>query len=993
MRENLAEHTTSGSPTLPHCRVSSEARALLILLLVTLLGAWLAMLQPAAAQPPLQLPPKTYPSETYYQALAVYRTGELSEAVRGFEQALSQTRRDTQGRWIDAIPVHAMLAECHYEAGNLALAHQHLDAALQISTRFPQWIGSLQWPPPQEPVMRSINRAPWWTGRPLVPAHVPRKVQFNFVTTSIGAGPDGNAAIGAQASAQQIDAVEILRGLGMVFYRRQVLLGPLAVSEPLLKASLGSIGNASPAAGPVGVATINSVKTIGNLTNGAGAPAAQSATGLATINGNLIHPLTPLLLCSAARTLSTTDNPETAYPLALQAAAAAALLDQPEWSAEAFEIAVGVKPAAASAELYQSAAAAMQVSDRSSRLGAARIGSVVVEAAMDAGRPNEAAQALQSTATLLANRNVELPHSAAYHQYVTARMNAAAGQLNASDLAIKNLVSFTGRPPRNESTPRLYQLRLIENAARNAALGGKTAEALLEQYLRPPPRHVWLNDPVNALGYIASDRSLSMAAWIRSAASRNAGEDVLIRGDVQAASAFNAMLPLDGRVLQARWLAAAPEAALSPAAIAIRKAPPTALARLRQLASQPVPGDPALARKQADAAESAAYTLALQRTDLPVAFPRPLTAKSDWEPLADEDAVLAFIPAGDNVLGVLATNNKTTVWPVAGFRTMPQQIARLMQEVGVVRRRSGTAQLPADDQAWQAMALSIRDRLIPNMELLAQTKRLAIVPTGALWYLPFEMLPTAEAGSARLNAATKITYAPTPGLAIHAVPASDSNLPVAILTDLFFAPRDAERNEEIAQTLQAAVENPLVLPGPASAPGQWIGASSRHLVVAAPVTPAKAPLPFAWSPLVYDGGMPGGQLADWMRLPFQPPESLALPGLRTGAVQAQAGHGEELFYASMALHASGVSKLILSRWPVGGESTGLLLKEYVQELPFIGSDAAWRRGVAIMREAELDPTREPLLTSGDAEHEQLTGDQPLFWAGYMQFGGLTDPVD
>ncbi len=942
------------------------------------------------AQPALQLPQQTYPSQTYYQALEVYRSGELSLAIKGFEDALSRGRRDTQGRWIDAIPVHAMLAECHYEAGNLRMAHQHLDQALQIASRFPNWIMSLQWPPGQDPGMRqAINRAPWWTGPAFGVAYAPRKIPLNMTSTNIGAGPDGQVGVSTVSTAQSIDAVEILRGLGMVYYRRHVILGPLAVSEPLLERSIKSLGQAPPNAGPLGIGTVSSVQALATMANGGGPRAASSGSASATVTGNYVHPLTPVLLCGAARVIAASDKPEAAYPLALQAAAAASMLEQPEWAAEAFEIAVGVKPHAQAGEVYQSSAAAMQVLARDSRLAAARIGIVAAEAAMDAGRPNEAEQAFQAAGGLLDRRDVELPRRSAYFQYVNARRSAALGDLPASDLAIKQLVGFTSRRTGLESTPRLYQLRLIESAARAAKLGGKTSEALMEEYLREPRQGVWLNDPVDALGFIASDHSGTMSAWIRAAASRNSGEDVLVRGDVQALRQFTSQLPLAGRVLQARWLATATDAAISPEGIAFRKNPPPALARLRQLTLQPVPDDPAQARVQADAAEVAAYTVALQRLELPVAFPRPLTAKSDYERLADDEAVLAFIPAGNNVLGVLATNKKATVWPINGYRTLPAQIGRLMQEMGVGRKRGSTAQLPADDTAWRTAAVQIRERLIPKMDVLKDVQRLAIVPTAALWYVPFEILPVGDTDSALLGDEKQILYAPTPGLAVYSTPAEKRPDTVGILTQLFFAPRDGERNDELSEAILGAVENPVMLPGAASVPGRWLGSQCRHILVAAALTPSPTSAPFAWSPLGYDAGMPGGLLEDWMRLPMSPPESLALPGLRTGAPQAQSNSGDELFFASMAMHGAGVSQLILSRWPVGGESTAGLLKEYVQELPFSGVEDAWRRAIAVLRETELDPEREPLLSADDAKRKSLTGNPPLFWAGYMLFDGLS----
>lgn len=956
--------------------------------------AVLSLLSPSAeGQVPVAGQQRSYPSETYYMALSVYRDGDLKEAIQGFDMALSRSRKDRQGRWIDAIPSHAMLAECYYEAGNLRAAHEQLDQALRISQRFSGWIGSLQWPAAQDSTLRSnINRAPWWTGPPVVPAYTPNKVPISMTSQNVGAGPDGQLGVSTTTTGQAIDAVEILRALGMVYYRRQVLLGPLAIDEPLLRQSIDAIGNPSGSTGVTGGAVIRSVKAVAALTNGAGPNAAGSAAGAAMLPGGQVHAMTPILLCSAARNMAAGEHPESAYPLALRAAAAASMLEQPEWAAEAFEIAAGVKPAASAGELYQASISAAKVLARDSRLASVRIGSVAAESAMDAGLPAEAAEAFQTTLKMHSLRNLDLPRRMAYHQYVNARLNAAAGNLAASDSAIQSLVGFTARRGVSESTPRLYQLRLIESASRSAALGGKTAEALLEEYIRPPATSIWRQDPVDALGFIAGDRSVAMAGWVRAAAARNSAIDVLVRGDVQAQQQFSASLPLDGRVLQARWLAAAPDKALDENGTAIRKTPPAALARLRQINLAPMPGDPAALRQLSASAESAAYTAGLQRFKYPVAFPIPLLGESDLESMPAGEAVLAFIPAGPDLVGVLATKDKATVWPIAGSRVLPGQVARVMQAIGVVRRRGGSAQLPESEEDWKVLTASLRGRLVPDMKSLDGIERLVVVPTGALWYLPFELLPADREGSRILGDAVKIRYAPTPGLAVHRLPAVDSEAPVGIYADRFFAPSDVERNDELITDLLDSVEGAVNLPGETPMPGQWMGLMVRHGIVAAAVTPSVTPTPYTYSPWKFDQGMPGGQLADWLRFPWTPQQSMFLAGFRTGAPKAQASGGEELFFTSLAMHAAGVPELILSRWPVGGETTGLLLKEYAQEVPFSGVDSAWRRAVGLLRGAEFDPAAEPLLSSGDAERESLTGDQPLFWSGYMLFGGVGEPA-
>jgi len=120
-----------------------------------------------------------------------------------------------------------------------------------------------------------------------------------------------------------------------------------------------------------------------------------------------------------------------------------------------------------------------------------------------------------------------------------------------------------------------------------------------------------------------------------------------------------------------------------------------------------------------------------------------------------------------------------------------------------------------------------------------------------------------------------------------------------------------------------------------------------------------------------------------MRFPSRVPLNVFLPGYRTTAVDTVFGDGRELFLTLTAMHCAGVRNIMISRWPVGGESTSILMKEFLQELPFDGPQASWRRAVQTLRQAPLQPAGEPLLGAKDQQREELTGEHPLFWSGYL----------
>jgi hypothetical protein len=83
-----------------------------------------------------------------------------------------------------------------------------------------------------------------------------------------------------------------------------------------------------------------------------------------------------------------------------------------------------------------------------------------------------------------------------------------------------------------------------------------------------------------------------------------------------------------------------------------------------------------------------------------------------------------------------------------------------------------------------------------------------------------------------------------------------------------------------------------------------------------------------------------------------------------------------------ALHVAGVRDIVISRWPVGGSSTAILTRELLQEVPLQGVAPAWRQALQTLRAGTLDPQSEPLM-AGSAVKEEVSGDLPLFWAGYL----------
>jgi hypothetical protein len=134
-------------------------------------------------------------------------------------------------------------------------------------------------------------------------------------------------------------------------------------------------------------------------------------------------------------------------------------------------------------------------------------------------------------------------------------------------------------------------------------------------------------------------------------------------------------------------------------------------------------------------------------------------------------------------------------------------------------------------------------------------------------------------------------------------------------------------------------------------------------------------------------GRAGSTLADWLVLPLAAPEYIVLPGFHSAAESAlrakgAAANGEDLFVATTSLLAAGSRTLLISRWRPGGQTSYDLVREFVQELPYMSPAAAWQRSVLLASDREIDPAVEPRVDH-DAAKAPPSASHPFFWAGYM----------
>ncbi|MGB7347724.1 MAG: CHAT domain-containing protein [Pirellulaceae bacterium] len=933
----------------------------------------------------------TRPSQDYYNALEIYRSGDLPTAARGFDIALGQTQKDINGRWIDSIPVYAMLAECSWHQGDMATTHQYLDAAYQIAIRYRGWLGRPDWSTVlQAGAVTSRPSGLWPDATAVNPLPITQRLQFASGERATEAALLTPRAGGFESlNIKVMDVVELMRGLAIVSYRRRMLLGPLAEQDPLTGELLDATKYPAGLQIPIARALIGSMRAAERFANHDDKQCVADSIQSAVVN-NGVHPLTPISLLCQASVIAGSDKPVAAVPIAMNAANVAASLGQYEYVGEALQLAAGCADPQQAGTIRNFGGIAATSLLRKSRLAAMHCMIAGADAAVTAEDLNTAEQMLAQAQAMAARRDVMQPRLNAYGAYVAARLAAARGAsigigpASEVDKAIGLLSEFAlNRKNRNRplvSMPRIYQLQLV-GLSIGKSLGGESSDRLLEAYCHEPPVELWRRDPVDALSSMMIDRTVPYVARLEIAAAGNQGSDVLSRMDDLLRHRFGRRLALGGRVTQVRSLVRGDDKQIGKEAADFRNNAPAGIKALRQavLAPQAAGIDDVI--KAANQMESMATQIALSRTELPLTMLPPLQEKTAISRIPDGTGLLTFVNIDNRLYATLAAEGNVQFWKVGGVGRIPSEIGRLLKTIGVGKTRGN--RLPEDD-GWRKDAVSLRRHLFPDDTTItaARFKHLVIVPDSSLWYLPFELLPLADESSDLMGDQISIRYAATPGLAFQPTGPPATSRVVAIASDKFFAPRDVDLNESITTMLADSVPESVRLPQGMNVPTGLLTDKVGHLLVAAPTVP-NANGPFATSVASYDRSLPEGTLAGWMRFPAKVPESVVLPGYRTGADAAKLADGEELFLTICALQSSGVRNVLISRWIVGGQSTAIALGELMPELPFSGMQASWARARAMLRRSGLDPTAEPMLTKAEHEIVSLTGDSPFFWAGYL----------
>ncbi|MEM7475089.1 MAG: CHAT domain-containing protein [Planctomycetota bacterium] len=299
----------------------------------------------------------------------------------------------------------------------------------------------------------------------------------------------------------------------------------------------------------------------------------------------------------------------------------------------------------------------------------------------------------------------------------------------------------------------------------------------------------------------------------------------------------------------------------------------------------------------------------------------------------------------------------------------------------------------APNAAWKQTARQIYEKLQLNQisGLVGSAKRIVIVPHDRLWYLPFELLPLAGQPDDTWLASKSITYVPTLGAIDVAYGIPKVSRDTAGVIGKVFS-NDSKKNKEVAKSVLDAVPNSsgIYLTEQVTVPNEkWLRLRSDQLWIAA--QPTKAPSVWDQSLIAFPK-LKQSSLGNWLETPLASPTSVVAAGLTSSVKGPAIGNGNDLFLPACAMLMTGSRSVVLSRWPVGGRSAGILLRRYLEERESSASSTAWRRAtLALWPEDFLIADEPALLPAGDASDAIVTGSHPVLWASYMHLGDQLVP--
>lgn len=973
----------------------------------------------ALAQPGVGVGERTVPTPAYELALGALGSGD-------FQQALQIAAREYQGaiqvggqRWIDSIAAAALVGECHYELGSLREAVAAYEDAMRLATIHGDWLLAVQFPAQRLRPRGQARVATWGrTARNASPAAFPETVSIRQ-----GSDPEQVLKKGGVLAAPinfPIRPQPIMRAIVVAIYRHGSILGDLAGETALLTDLRQLLGKRPAPPNHYSQSWVDVALGMACWAQGRTDEALGRFKAGLLVENQFDHALTCWALIGMGR-------------MALEAgrdAEAAALFEEATYTAADFGDVRALEEA-----FFWAATAHLAAGSRgvpSTLIGGAtwargelpvlhtRLLAAQAECLAVAGDAQAAVRMLSGVDARVLRGDPGRGLCGIDVAYASAAVAYRSGDGVTGDRELlRSLAIMQPRALRLFQTAKLVELV----RAGTSVISDRRADELFRELLEDPRPRWFTIDPVGTLAMLSAPRQEAFETWVAVAARRGL-EEAKAAAEATARARWLESQPLGGRRGAIEALIASQPQELSIAdaerrAAILARYPALAVAidsmdragtALRTTAQ-----DARMAEPEGFAADApewedyrkaatarAGIVAALAASREPTAFPfPPLVSPAEIRArLRPGEVILSFHWTATGLTGILEAADGKAAWDVKQPGTLMREIAGLLKALCLFDAAAAvpTERLVATD--WQLAAERVERLLFKDARInLADdaVKELVIVPDGALWYVPFEILP---AGTGRqplqpgetprlLRDTCRIRYCPTRSLAVDRFAAAGDSGLVGVHLGRMHKGDSPEAAEKLGERLSFSLDHPLLLGGSAATP-LLLSASLVDTLLIFDELPGDGSV--AARPLAV--GWPGGSgmtFGEWVASPRKRPRTLALPGFQSaaasGLARGPARPGDDLFLAVTDLLAAGARTAVVSRWRMGGQTTVHLMEEFVSDLHHgrhaggSGSAAeSWHRAVDIVAAEEPDIEREPRLAqSPDAVLTESR--HPLFWAG------------
>ncbi|MDR1964051.1 MAG: tetratricopeptide repeat protein, partial [Planctomycetaceae bacterium] len=982
-----------------------------------LLGLTFLFSRTAAGQS--AMPVREIPTPEYF-VLSLTRCHEGN-----FEKALADFNRDLQRAvkipnangtmflWLDSMCYWIMCGECHYQMSRYHEALQAFNNALQIYLQQPEWLRSITYS--GNPA--ALPRQPFAWGNSLRPGGIGdfRHCKFQIYQENINfvnLGQQGTA-LTKNSQLSSIRADEIISRMGLMIRRRAEILGPLSKYDPETK-NLLEILNNRPC--PPNHFTGVWVDVLHGLTLAAMGDDASAETQLQKgllMQGQFDHQLTPAALNELGNIALRANKPEDAVRYYLESSFSAYLARDPILLGETFRNMANAQKLIDKTKTLPSIQAALNFFAPQKDVSPMILVPLCQELAEDAfmaGNVKLAATLSQQAAALLKGRNLAdsihgarnyylgamITYALAYADFQNGRPMAPAMQNG--DKNLETALLFM----RQRGSLWLYQLNILETLFQQGkittrgAITMRIADELYDWMLRDPSSVDWMLQPMESLAAMTFTPPAAFQRWFYVALQRGDREKAFEISERARRAAFFSSFSLGSRLFSLRLLFEGTSDDVTPKTLLERQTLMLDFARFgepqfgelsnkvravkSQLQSIPlVPNDPAQAEQQRKlfkeletlslAQEALLRPMALTRTKTSDIFPPLMKLDQIRKELPEKTAMLVFVESLGVLYGFLIDSRNLTMWSMTQ-EPKADSLSKLITDylMGLGNRDINYPlpfkELVDPNSKWKEAGSKLLVRLLGNEQRPVHFTELVIVPTGLLWYVPFEAMtvkigqeyrPLIAAGQDPLT----IRYAPMASLGIPRKAGRSATAETLVIHGKFVSKDEPSvALEAIDRYVRAGIPHLVPMPvtsnEPFPASASALATRIQQLVVLDDIPTPQSGQPLDWSPFNGDKTKLRNPVSSWLNLPWGGPQLIVLPGFHTPAESSLKSsrsslkpipNGEELFLSAMALEACGAKTILMSRWRTGGRASYDLVGEFLKNYSSMTASESWRQAV------------------------------------------------